>query len=73
MRAMERTSARPAKFWLSRIAAATPSTTWKTMEPPTHQRVFQKACVVTRGRSTSEKFCKPVNWPASSVTLSQPV
>ena len=63
MSVTERTSARPAKFWLSRIAVATPSTTWKKIEPLTQKSVFQRACVVTRGRSTSAKFCSPVYWP----------
>ncbi len=36
----ERSSALPKKVWLSRIAVATPSTTWKTIEPVTHQIVL---------------------------------
>jgi hypothetical protein len=53
---IERTIARPAKLWLRRIAVATPNTTWKTIEPATHQIVLMKAWVVTRGRSTAAKF-----------------
>ncbi len=73
IRVIARSAPRPRKLWLSRIAVAVPSSTWKTIEPPTHQSVFQKACGVARAASTVWKFFRPTKAPLVSVTLSRPV